>query len=201
MGRDEDVTLVCLGDSLTYGYGIPRPRTWPSLLARATGIDVRNHGVNGDTTGGMLARFAADVVGEDPHGILVMGGFNDLALGAGLGVVKANLFALVQQCFAARIRPVLGIPIPVREPVTFRMLGSVDPARAIGPYEELIPWLRELGSDFSLPCADFRSAFLRRAGAGGDGLDALYSDGLHPSEAGHVVMAEEAVRVLRPDGP
>ena len=88
--------IACLGDSLTYGYGIPRPKVWTTLLARRTGIDVRNCGINGDTTGGMLARFHHHVVQAGADAVLIMGGFNDLALGTGLGTVKANIFALVQ---------------------------------------------------------------------------------------------------------
>ena len=42
------MTLICLGDSLTYGFGIPRHRVWPSLLAKTTGMKVLNWGINGD---------------------------------------------------------------------------------------------------------------------------------------------------------
>lgn len=52
--------IVCLGDSLTYGYGVPRKDGWVSLAAQATGHTLVNKGVSGDTTGGMLARFARD---------------------------------------------------------------------------------------------------------------------------------------------
>ena len=105
------MTLICLGDSLTYGFGIPRHRVWPSLLAKTTGMKVLNWGINGDTTGGMLARFQAHSAVSDARAAILMGGFNDLALGADMGVVKANMFALVQQCFSVRVKPVLGIPI------------------------------------------------------------------------------------------
>ena len=81
-----NMIIACLGDSLTYGYGIPRPKVWTTLLARRTGIDVRNCGINGDTTGGMLARFHPQVVQAGADAVLIMGGFNDLALGTGLGV-------------------------------------------------------------------------------------------------------------------
>ena len=76
------MTLICLGDSLTYGFGIPRHRVWPSLLAKTTGMKVLNWGINGDTTGGMLARFQAHSAVSDAHAAILMGGFNDLALGA-----------------------------------------------------------------------------------------------------------------------
>lgn len=199
--------LACLGDSLTYGYGIPRPRVWTTLLAQRTGIDVRNCGINGDTTGGMLARFHHHVVQDGADAVLLMGGFNDLALGTGLGTVKANIFALVQHSFSARVRPVLGVPIPVHAPITFPLLGSVDLPRACADYAALHQWLRVLAQDFALQCVDFSQAFAALrvqtqaateviTGAAPDPLARLYTDGLHPSEAGHELMARQAALVL-----
>ncbi|MFC4678248.1 GDSL-type esterase/lipase family protein [Desulfovibrio legallii] len=192
--------LVCLGDSLTYGYGVPRPRVWPTLLGSMTGLDVRNAGINGDTTSGMLARFQTDVLAAQADAVCLMGGFNDLALGAGPGTVRANLFALVQQCFHARVRPILGVPIAVRHPLTFPLLRSVNMDQACAAYEDLHAWLRLLAADFGLSCLDFARYFAKHAAAAPDpaaALAALYSDGLHPSEAGHSLMAQEAARLLR----
>jgi lysophospholipase L1-like esterase len=195
--------LACLGDSLTYGYGIPRPRVWTTLLAQRTNIDVHNCGINGDTTGGMLARFNIDVVQYGADAVLIMGGFNDLALGAGIGTIKANIFALVQHSFNARVRPVLGVPIPVHPPITFPVMGSVNLPQACAEYANLHEWIRVLARDFSLQCVDFSLAFtavLSEAAATAhpqaNDLSALYTDGLHASEVGHEIMAQQAARVL-----
>lgn len=195
--------IACLGDSLTYGYGIPRPRVWTTLLTQRTDIDVRNCGINGDTTGGMLARFNIDVVQAGADAVLIMGGFNDLALGAGLGTVKTNIFALVQHSFSARVRPVLGVPIPVHAPITFPLLGSVDLPRACAEYGKLHEWIRVLAQDFSLQCVDFSQAFTAvlteaapTAYPQSHDLSALYTDGLHASEVGHEIMAQQAAHVL-----
>ena len=39
--------IVCLGDSLTYGYGVPQKDGWVSLAAQATGHTLVNRGVSG----------------------------------------------------------------------------------------------------------------------------------------------------------
>ena len=39
--------ILCLGDSLTYGYGVPREESWCALASRLTGHRFLNHGVNG----------------------------------------------------------------------------------------------------------------------------------------------------------
>ena len=48
--------LICIGDSLTFGYGVHLSQRWTRLCAQETGWELVNEGINGDTTGGMLAR-------------------------------------------------------------------------------------------------------------------------------------------------
>ena len=40
-------SVCCAGDSLTYGYGVGRPRTWCALASALTGHQFVNRGVNG----------------------------------------------------------------------------------------------------------------------------------------------------------
>ena len=54
--------FVLLGDSLTYGFAVPQEKKWSGLLQqRRIDVDFINKGICGDTTGGMLARFADEV--------------------------------------------------------------------------------------------------------------------------------------------
>ena len=96
--------VVCLGDSLTYGYGVPRKDCWASLTAARTGHTLVNRGVNGDTTGGMLARFGRDVLEERPQRVLLMGGANDIIYGGSDAPARLNLMAMVRQAEAAGSR-------------------------------------------------------------------------------------------------
>ena len=105
--------IVCLGDSLTYGYGVPRRDCWVSLAAEATGHTLVNRGINGDTTGGMLARFGRDVLSEQPDRVLLMGGANDIIFGGSDAPARLNLTAMANQAVANRIRPMIGLPTPV----------------------------------------------------------------------------------------
>ncbi|HKJ99099.1 MAG TPA: hypothetical protein VJ959_09270 [Desulfotignum sp.] len=54
--------IICHGDSLTRGSDIATPHTWTALLGNQLNIPVVNTGISGDTTAGMLARFAGPVV-------------------------------------------------------------------------------------------------------------------------------------------
>ncbi|HEV3408796.1 MAG TPA: GDSL-type esterase/lipase family protein, partial [Chthoniobacterales bacterium] len=57
-------TILCLGNSLTDGYGLARSQAYPALLAekiRAEGLgkfEIINAGVSGDTTAGGLRRIS-----------------------------------------------------------------------------------------------------------------------------------------------
>lgn len=87
--------MICIGDSLTYGLGVPVGDSWVELLNRESSCDVINKGINGDTSGGMLARLHRDVLEHQPDLVFLMGGANDFIMGCGLGVVRANLMAMV----------------------------------------------------------------------------------------------------------
>ena len=52
--------LICIGDSLTFGYGVRPSQRWTRLCAQETGWEIVNEGISGDTTGGMLVRLRAE---------------------------------------------------------------------------------------------------------------------------------------------
>lgn len=64
--REIKMKIVCIGDSITYGYNVDynQSRIHP---AKKTGYEIINCGINGDTSGGMLARFYDDVITEKPN--------------------------------------------------------------------------------------------------------------------------------------
>ena len=75
-------TIICIGDSLTYGYGVHRAQCWTKLAAEMSGWTIVNRGVCGDTTGGMLVRMREilrEGIGEkNERCFLLMGGCNDI---------------------------------------------------------------------------------------------------------------------------
>ncbi|HZD91702.1 MAG TPA: GDSL-type esterase/lipase family protein [Pseudolabrys sp.] len=111
------VNIVALGASNTYGHGQGRHpggaspgRAWPAQLQamlRARGIDarVRNAGIPGDTTGGMLARLDSAVPPGTRIVILQPGG-NDRR--RGLSADRAgNIAAIKRRLRARHIRVVM----------------------------------------------------------------------------------------------
>ena len=109
--------LICLGDSLTFGLRVPHSQAWPRLISRETGMEVRNLGISGDTTGGMLARLqtitgGVPVAPENMPVLLIMGGSNDIFYAGTDTVAKANIGAMIHQAMAAHMLPVVGITLP-----------------------------------------------------------------------------------------
>lgn len=84
--RGDEVKLLCFGDSLTQGEGVTKgvydyPAQLGDILSNAykfSNVTVVNKGVSGNDAVQMLARFETDVVAENPDGIIIMAGMNDI---------------------------------------------------------------------------------------------------------------------------
>jgi acyl-CoA thioesterase-1 len=105
------INIVALGASNTYGHGRGRTaggvepsQAWPAQLQamlRAKGVDahVKNAGIPGDTTGGMLARLDSAV----PQGtelVILQPGGNDARRGS--AAARAGNIAEIKRRLAAR---------------------------------------------------------------------------------------------------
>ncbi|WP_049728864.1 GDSL-type esterase/lipase family protein [Dorea sp. D27] len=179
--------IVCLGDSLTYGYGVKRASVWTALASRAmTGYEIINKGISGDTAGGMLSRFDTDVAGNRADMAFVMGGSNDIFFSGSVPEAKSNMAALVFRSLHHGIRPIVGVPLPVYEPGLAKVWETYASGEAVKRrLEEYRKWLLQFGGSFGVPVVDFWEC----VPADSDGLDAFYLDGIHPSEEGHGRMA------------
>lgn len=172
--------IICLGDSMTACPGVKKTERWTALLEQETAHEWVCAGVPGDTTAGMLARLQG-ILADKPDAVFLMGGVNDILVTGDCGLAKAGMMALIHQCVAAGVRPVVGIPYRiVSVPSEWERLCDGGAVAALTLY---IDWLRELCAVFCLRCVDFAAAF--------EGLGGLIQpDGLHPTAAGCRVMAD-----------
>jgi len=65
------VSIVCIGDSLTFGYGVDKSQNWVSILSTRIEEKIINKGVPGNTTFEMKERFLKDVVHYMPSKVLI----------------------------------------------------------------------------------------------------------------------------------
>lgn len=88
-------TIVCLGDSLTSGFGIGAENSYPAHLQNKVNINVINSGISGETTADALARMATDVIAHDPAIVVIQLGANDLQFNVNPATVKANFLNII----------------------------------------------------------------------------------------------------------
>ena len=184
--------LVCLGDSLTEGYGIDLKYRWTDLLGKEMPtLEIIIQGISGDTTTGMLSRFQTDVLESKPSHLIIMGGTNDLWFGLSNSLILSNLHSMLRQARRAGIQTIIGIPTLVlwenvlddSQPNLFATPGELS-GRLVA-YRDVV---QRYAVDQELPSIDFSKDLLPNH---------FLEDGVHPNEAGNGVMMQNAAAVLR----
>lgn len=64
-------SIICFGDSITFGYGANPGEDYPSALGKMVKLPVINAGVDGDTTFAALERLYQDVLSKKPRLVIV----------------------------------------------------------------------------------------------------------------------------------
>lgn len=175
--------IVAFGDSLTAGFGLPQPASYPSLLQRKLDADgfayeVVNAGVSGDTSAGGVRRIDWALEGNVKIVILELGA-NDIMRGQPVEAMKENLARIIERAKANGATVLLaGMEAPTNSGIEYRQaVHEVFPA---------------LSRKYSVPVIPF---FLD----GVAGIDSLNQrDGIHPNEEGTKIVAETVYRSLRP---
>jgi acyl-CoA thioesterase-1 len=180
------VKIVCLGDSLTYGYGVRRSKVWTKLAENKQQIEIINEGICGDTSSGMLSRFYNSVYLQKPNVVHIMGGINDFIVGSGMGLVKSNLMAMAHQAAAKYIKPIIGIPTIIdKGNIIQDWAGFADFSLVIKELDTYRKWLIEFCMTFNIKYIDYYTEFDKLRGA-----EDVYIDGLHLNDRGNEIMAE-----------
>lgn len=187
--------LVCIGDSLTFGFKISRKNSWPQMVEESLKIKVKNKGICGDTTGGMLSRFARDVVDEKPTYVLIMGGSNDISFQLSETAIYSNLATMVYQAYHYRIQPIIGVPIPV---IPSMMEQNINlPASMKEANKKIVllrNWILYFAHKQEIETVDFFDEFYDPVNK--KGKENLYTDGIHPTIEGNRRMAQRVIEVM-----
>jgi acyl-CoA thioesterase-1 len=109
----KEAVLLCLGDSLTFGYGATAGAGYPQQLEQLTGYVTKNAGLNGDTAEGALARLPALLQENTPGLVLISIGGNDFLRGLPLDRTRAALKSLMQTAAAGAQVVLIAQPKPV----------------------------------------------------------------------------------------
>lgn len=183
------VDLVCLGDSVVYGYGTYSACAWPFLAGKKLGLNVLNKGENGDTADGMNVRFMEDVVFNRPGEVFLMAGANDILMGIPQAHTCESMEMMVGKALQADIPPIIGIPLQVDGEMLkkcwFSFYSIEDTMDLFVRYRA---WLLEYCERRHIPVVDFQKAF--PAYLQQEGISRGFTDGVHPTREGYRVMAD-----------
>ena len=201
----KDDRIVCIGDSITYGYQVEGSLTWIGTLRREQEINLLNVGLDGDTTENMLMRFHEHVVDIQAKAVLIMGGGNDIMGGTPNEFVNNNIATMSEFALKYGIVPMIGVePEPDHKNVPKEWKTIIDYDRACENLAVLKQWLITFAKANQLPLLDFDTAMKSRL-RGGYGR--CFMDGIHPNPAGHRIMADiakeffQSLKWLPPDPP
>jgi acyl-CoA thioesterase-1 len=181
--RVERPKIVCLGDSLTAGFGLPRAANFPARLQEKLDEDgyvyeVVNAGVSGDTSAGGARRVAKALEGNVDVLVVELGG-NDGLRGLPPDQLKQNLTDIVRAGKAKGAKVLLaGMEAPPN-------LGPDYTARFRSVYAEV-------SREQDVPLVPF---FLE--GVAGR-LEYNQPDAIHPNEAGVAIVTELVYDHLEP---
>ena len=178
-------TVVFLGDSLSAGFGVKTAEAFPALIAekiREANLpyEVENAGVSGDTTAGGLRRI--DWLLQRPIDVLVIElGANDGLRGLPVAAIKSNLQKIIDKT-KSKNRGVKVVIAGMQMPPNLGGDYASSFQRAFGEVAQandatLIPFLLE--------------------GVGGM-RELNQPDSIHPTAAGHRIIADVIWRTLEP---
>jgi acyl-CoA thioesterase-1 len=182
-GAGGERVIVCLGDSLTEGYGLAPDRAYPSLVERmlserGRAVRVINAGISGSTSASAVSRLRWQLRSR-PDIVLIALGANDGLRGVDVAATRANLSAaidLAQQNGARVLLAGMKLP-PNYGPKYTTAFAAMFPALAAQHRVALLPFLLE--------------------GVAGD--PALNQpDGIHPNERGTEIVARNVLEALLP---
>jgi acyl-CoA thioesterase-1 len=175
--------IVCLGDSLTAGYGLLEAQAYPALLQarfdqEGYEVEVVNAGVSGDTTAGGLRRLDWALDGDVRILIVALGG-NDALRGLSVDEMSRNLGGIIERAQQGGIEVLLA---GMEAPPNF---GPEYTVRFRDAY-------RELARRYKVRFVPF----LLKGVAGDPRLN--QADGIHPTAEGTRIITETLWAALTP---
>jgi lysophospholipase L1-like esterase len=181
--RANENRIVFLGDSITEGWSAKDGKFF-------AGRPYINRGIGGQTTSQMLVRFRQDVITLKPAAVVILGGTNDIAQNGGVTTVEAvedNLQSMVELAQLHGIRAILASVLPALD---YPWRPGLQPRDKISALNH---WMAQFCRKKKIVYLDYYSSM---ADANLAMKPELSKDGVHPTEAGYLVMeplAEKAI--------
>jgi len=186
----KDITLVCLGDSLTAGYGATtafeedKSKSYPAYLQKKANISVINAGVSGDTTAQALVRVDSDVLSEDPKIVIILLGANDFFQSIPISTTQNNLQNIINKIDNGNRKIYLAKFYTDAMAALISILGL---SGTFTQYNDMFTTLKESSSNIEL---------IEDIWTGVWGVH--MSDFIHPNAEGYEIMADNIYNEVQP---
>ena len=165
-------TIVCFGDSLTYGTGAAKRMDYPSQLSRMIGVEIINAGVPGDTTATALNRID-ELIEMNPRIVLITLGGNDLKNRVKKEMVFKNFEKIINI---------------IQDNGALVIIGGID-----------VPfWGRGFSRAYVELSEKTGSVLIQNIFKDIIGKPQLMSDSIHPNGQGYTIMANHFYKALKP---
>lgn len=210
--------IFMFGDSTTAPRGSTKvyaARVADALQSIGSTLSVYNAGVPSNTTRDARKRLQSDVLRYPPRIVVMQFGINDSAIDVWhkppatesrvpVEDFIANYRALIAEAQKAKAKVVLMTTNPLRWTGKLRELYGKPPynpdaedgfeSPTLARYNDAI---RDLAKELKLPLVDVRAAYPEFAAKHKVSIDEMLSDGMHPNDLGHQLVAELLVPVIR----
>lgn len=170
-----DGTILSFGDSLTYGTGVKRQESYPSVLQELTGRTVVNAGVPGELTAEGLKRLPGLLDKHQPDLLILIHGGNDMLRKKNLENAVGNLRQMIEISRSKNI-PVVMMAVP-------------NPTLILSPAD----FYEELAEEMKVPIEVDAIADVLQ-------YPSNKSDAVHPNAKGYRIMAESIYELLNSIG-
>jgi acyl-CoA thioesterase-1 len=171
-----DAVILAFGDSLTFGSGTDKTKSYPAVLAQLTGHTVINAGIPGEVTTAGLQRLPALLDQHKPELLILCHGGNDLLRKLNSAATRSNIEAMINAAAQHNI-PVLLIGVP--QPALMFMESAVI-------YDEL--------------AAQYKLAYQGEILPAVEADNSLKSDRIHPNADGYKRMASAIYQLMQETG-
>jgi lysophospholipase L1-like esterase len=214
-GQARPIRVVAFGDSTTAPHeGVKQvytQRLAKTLKARGIEVEVINAGVSGDTTADARKRFEKDVLGHEPDLVVIQFGLNDSAVDVPEGRIEPqlprqayeqNLDYFVKTLESRGIRVILMTQNPVIWTDELRSACGRPPYNPDDRWgfnvlnQQYAESARGLARTHDVPLIDVYRHYLDYDQVPGQTADSLLSDGVHPNDEGHTLVAELLARQI-----
>jgi acyl-CoA thioesterase-1 len=196
INNSQGTTLVCLGNSLTAGYGAAVPgaddksKSYPAYLQDKINIPVVNAGVSGNTTAQGLSRVNMDVLSKNPLIVTIELGANDLFQGISITATRNNLQNIINRLNNGNRK------IYLAKFYTDKIARTIANGIGITDYGIQTALINQYNNMFNTLSSSNNVVLIEDIWDGVWGIH--MSDSVHPNAAGYKIMANNYFKILQP---